>query len=497
MSWILKSATRASRSDDRSRRRSRESERRLARIIRDPRAQAAAIAAACAGLTIAFVVLRSLEFGYRAPSVHVALETAAALVAFLAAFLVFGRFQRTFRMATLLLACGLGALAVTNFALSALPWIFGGLDHNLILWSGVGGHLGGALLIAASAFAPSLRIRRRLGAFVVCASVLLAVVPSLVVWLLRSHVPSITVGIASGDPRHPDFHVQIAYLIIQAVEALLFVVAAAGFAQLASRTGDGFGRWLSAASIFAAFSQLSYSLYPTIYLGWVYLGDCFRLAFFVLLLVAALREIAGYWRIAALAAVSDERRRLASDLHDGVAQEIAFLRSALPTLGNDDDPTLPTRLAAAAERAELESRRLLSILTTPSDDAFDASLARALADVAIREGVHLDLDASHGMRIGHARAEALSRIAVEAVTNAARHASVNEVHVRLERLGDRVLVCVKDEGIGFDPKLVSRIERGDGRGFGLSSMHARALAIGAELVISSQPGSGTEVSVLA
>jgi signal transduction histidine kinase len=80
------------------------------------------------------------------------------------------------------------------------------------------------------------------------------------------------------------------------------------------------------------------------------------------------------------------------------------------------------------------------------------------------------------------------RIACEAVTNAARHSGAGRVDLRLERRGSGVRLWVSDQGHGFDPA-------DPGGGFGLTSMRARANSVGAELIVSSSPGQGSQVEV--
>jgi signal transduction histidine kinase len=254
---------------------------------------------------------------------------------------------------------------------------------------------------------------------------------------------------------------------------------------------------LALACVVCVFSHVNYFLYPSSYTEWVYLGDAFRLVFFVLLLAAALREIATYWRTATSLAALNERRRLARDLHDGLAQEIAFLRSGVSQVdGPLDDPQLAFRLVAAAERAEGESRQLLAALAAPTEATFEILLAETLETVAAREGVTIDHDLAAGVTVDRVRAEALLRIAAEAVTNAARHGCVDVVTVRLEWVGTRLRLLVSDRGRGFDPRLVELDGFTNGHGFGVTSMTRRAAAIGAELSLRSKVGGGTAVEVL-
>lgn len=467
----------------------------------DPRWQIALVATASTAVTLGLAVLSDLPSGYRSTALHVSLETAAAVVALVVAFLVFGRLQREGRLADLLLACGLAVLAVTNFSFRAIPAVAEARNDGVIVWAAIGGRLLGALLLGAAATVAMRRLRDPARATVVGALAAAGGVAGAagIAVLLRAHLPLPASPAAAADVsiRHPDLDVHPAFLTIQLVGAVLYAVAAVGFARRAQRRNDDFLRWLALACVLAVFSRVNYFLYPSSFTDWVYLGDVFRLGFFVVLLVGGLREIVGYWRVAADAAALNERRRLARDLHDGLAQEVAFLRSSIPALGGKlGDPDLVPRLAAAAERAERESRQLLAALASPADESFDVLLAEAIDQVAVRERVHVDLDLAPDVHVDHVRAEGLVRIAAEAVTNAARHAGVEAVRVTLEQLGPRVRLAVTDAGVGFDPVLVAKAARRGERRFGLASMRGRAAAIGADLSLSSRPGGGTRVEVV-
>ena len=457
----------------------------------DPRRLVAAVAAGCAAVTLAFVLVPGLRFGYRNLGAHTSLETAAALVGLLVAFLAIGRLNRQPRLPALLLACGLVALAATNTLLNVVPLLVRGSSGGVV-WAAAAGRLGGALLIAVAAFVPSVRLHRRLRLATTTSAALVAV-PVLAALLLHSRLPVVATNHLPSAASSPDLHVYSPYLALQMTQALLYAAVAVGLAQRASHTGDDFVRWLAVACTVSCFSHVNYFLYPSLYSDWIYLGDVFRLLFFALLLVACVREIIGYWRIAAEVAASNERRRLAQDLHDGLAQEIAFLRSALSAAGQDRH--LPARLAAAAERAERESRQLLSSLAAPPSESFRTLLTSRLGEVAEREHVDVEIHGDTDFQVSARRAEALVRIASEAVTNAARHAGVSDVNVSVDRRGDRIRLAVKDAGSGFDPGSAPRAAAG-GRGFGLRSMRGRAAAVGGQLTIASQRDAGTEVVVI-
>ena len=204
--------------------------------------------------------------------------------------------------------------------------------------------------------------------------------------------------------------------------------------------------------------------------------------------VAAMREIWSYWHALSNAAVLKERQRIACELHDGLAQELAYLARNLDWLGETADEECLARLRRAVERAQLESRRAISALAAPGGQPFEVALAEAVTEVAERYRVELDLDLTCDVWLPAARREALVRIACEAVTNAARHSGAAQVDLRLERDGPGARLWVSDRGHGFDTTA-------PGGGFGLVSMRERARSVGGELVVSSAPGHGSQVEV--
>ena len=263
---------------------------------------------------------------------------------------------------------------------------------------------------------------------------------------------------------------------------LLYGVAAVGFLRSSQRLGDEFLGWLSIAAVFAAASHVNYFLYPSLYSQWVHIGDAFRLCFYALLLTGSMREIWSYWHALSEAAVAEERRRIARDLHDGLAQELVYLARNLDSLDGDTSSTTLKRLRRAVERAQFESRRAVSTLAAPAGQAIETTLADAVGEIAERfhVGLDLDFDLVPRGRLSAARAEALVRIACEAVTNAALHSGSGRVRLRAERDGPRVRLRVSDDGRGFDAAA-------SGGGFGLVSMGERARSVGGELRIPRRP----------
>jgi signal transduction histidine kinase len=271
--------------------------------------------------------------------------------------------------------------------------------------------------------------------------------------------------------------------------AVLYGVATAGFLRRSKRLGDEFCGWLAIAGVLAAASHVNYLLYPAANSQFLAVGDLFRFAFYAVLLVGSMREIWSYWHALSRAAVLEERQRIACDLHDGVAQELAYLARNLYALSGAVDEECLGRLRRAVERAQRESRRAISAMAAPGGQPFEVALAEAVTEVAERYHVELDVDLTCGIQLSASRREALVRIACEAVTNAARHSGVSKVNLGLEREGSGVRLRVSDKGHGFDTAVP-----GSG-GFGLTSMRERAHSVGGELLVTSAPGRGSQVEV--
>jgi signal transduction histidine kinase len=449
-------------------------------------------AVAISGLATCLVIaLPPLHFAYRQSALHVALETSAALIALLAAYLVFGRFQRHRHLNDLVLCYALVLLALSNLFFASIPAITGDGSTRFATWCAASGRLLGTAGFCAAAFAPPLvvRLRRlRLTAVLITVPALLALV-ALTVDLLGTRLPQGVETLfppeASGRPKLIG---DTSVLGLQLASMALFVAAAVGYSRRATREHDEFARWLAAASVFGAFAGLNYFLYPSLYSEWVYTGDFFRLALYVSILAAAVREIGSYWTHVSRAAALDERRRIARDLHDGLAQELAYISRNLQRLDRED-PNV-ARLSASAARALDESRRAIAALTRPLDGPFDLALAAAARETAEREGARVVLALDPDVELDYERREAFVRIACEAIANAARHSGTPVVRVELEQ-GERVYLRVVDNGRGFDPESTA------GRaGFGVASMRERAAAVGGTLTLESGPdGTTVEVAV--
>jgi signal transduction histidine kinase len=453
-----------------------------------------ATAALAALATLLVSVLPAVHLAYRSPSGHAAIETAAALIALLVAYLLLGRFLRTGQMRDLILVGALAILGFTNLLFSSIPLATTTGISRFSTWAPVAGRLLGAFLFAVAAFAPPRIFRRPrevvLPALLACTGAL--AILAIVFAFLAPHLPlGINPALSPDAPDRPRVVGDPGVLTVQIVTMVLYAFAAVGFVRTRERTGDHLLDWFAVASVLGAFSHLNYFLFPSLYSDWVYMGDFFRLAFYLVLLFGAGREIAAYQRRMTDAAALEERRRLARELHDGLAQELAFISTQSRWLARGPgDQTRLEQLAQAAARALDESRSAIAALTRPLDEPLEVALAQAAEEVANRVGVQVRLDLEAGVQVPPDTRAALIRIVREAVTNTARHGKASEVTVCLVSNGDLQL-RISDNGVGFDSA-----EQRDGWGFGLVSMRERAQAIGAQLEVRSRMGEGTEVEVV-
>ena len=119
--------------------------------------------------------------------------------------------------------------------------------------------------------------------------------------------------------------------------------------------------------------------------------------------------------------------------------------------------------------------------------AIDAQLQR----FAARTGVDVRLDAQGDIEsLGEEEQTAVYRIVQEALTNVGRHAQASSVEVQLARGGYGTVLCVRDDGAGFDTA-----GGRNGAGLGLEGMAERARVVGGELDLRSAPGAGTSLTM--
>lgn len=207
---------------------------------------------------------------------------------------------------------------------------------------------------------------------------------------------------------------------------------------------------------------------------------------------AALEDLVGR----TIEAQEDERRRLASEIHDGVTQQLVSAwyrlqacRRHLP----DDVSRAQQELDRAQELvdAALDEARvaIYDLRPTMLDDLGLAPSVRALVPRSLGEGVAMEVDVGDIALPPH-REVAIYRMAQEALNNIRKHANASWVGVTLRREGGEVVMRIRDDGRGFDTS------RDRSRtSFGLLGMSERAALLGGRLSVESAPDGGTTIEV--
>jgi signal transduction histidine kinase len=205
------------------------------------------------------------------------------------------------------------------------------------------------------------------------------------------------------------------------------------------------------------------------------------------------------------AGVSEERRRMAREIHDTLAQGlmgiITQLQAAQGAGGAAGVEAGTRRIELAIELAReslAEARRSVQALS-PQPLA-EARLPDAIQDVAQRwcelHGLEVSFTTTGSPRVMRPEIEvALLRTAQEALANVAKHARATRVGLTLSYMQDLVTLDVRDDGVGFVTVNGSgpRRPRDDQSGFGLSGMRQRVEGVSGTLEIESEPDGGTAV----
>lgn len=202
------------------------------------------------------------------------------------------------------------------------------------------------------------------------------------------------------------------------------------------------------------------------------------------------RELA---RLNEQVAASEERARIAREVHDGLGHALvaSILRLELCRRLMKRDPAQAEAILeeeVPALRAAWNEGRNLAFHLRPWDTdpaGFAHGLRRNVSRFAERTGiaVTLNMDDSRPWSLPGEVEMALTRILQEALTNIARHAQASEVTIDVEETGGRIRCRVVDDGVGFEAEAKAA-------SFGLNAMRERAVKLGGEFQMSSRPGAG-------
>ncbi|WP_079127251.1 sensor histidine kinase [Streptomyces sp. TP-A0874] len=199
------------------------------------------------------------------------------------------------------------------------------------------------------------------------------------------------------------------------------------------------------------------------------------------------------------AGVADERRRLAAEIHDTLAQGligiIAQLQAEAASTGAGTARPHLDRAAKLARQSLGEARRSVRNLSPAAleHDGLPQALRKTVRTWSEREGVRGEFTVTGtAQQLPDEVAATVLRIVQETLSNVARHARAARVGVTLSYMDGEITLDVRDDGRGFDPR--APLFRSGPGGFGLAGMRARAERVAGSLSVESEPGHGTAVS---
>jgi two-component system sensor histidine kinase UhpB len=206
---------------------------------------------------------------------------------------------------------------------------------------------------------------------------------------------------------------------------------------------------------------------------------------------------------AVLRAQEQERSRIAQDLHDEVNQALTAILLRLSATISDAPYGLRSELQETQELVSQAMDELLALArqlrpTALDDHGLIAALASQVSDFGQRTGVQARFH-HHGQipPLSDEEQLVIFRVTQESLSNIAKHAGARGVDVELSFVG-RTVLRVRDDGSGFDPgarRTVNGRARGRPGGLGLGGMRERALLIGGNLAIYTEPGAGTTIEL--
>lgn len=196
-------------------------------------------------------------------------------------------------------------------------------------------------------------------------------------------------------------------------------------------------------------------------------------------------------------AVTEERQRLARELHDAVSQQLFAISMTATALGRtmDKDFSKAQRQVALIEEmssvAQSEMRALLLHLRPVHLEGkrLAQGLYELIQELRAKVPIEIQFEMDEEIQLARGIEDHLFRIVQEALSNTLRHSRADKMEVRLQRRHDFVRLLIRDNGVGFD------IDVKKTASYGIVSMRERVNEIGGSINIVSAPGKGTRIDI--
>jgi PAS domain S-box-containing protein len=198
-----------------------------------------------------------------------------------------------------------------------------------------------------------------------------------------------------------------------------------------------------------------------------------------------------------------ERRRIATDLHDRIGQALAIFKLKLGMLRDasrsSDFSTLVDELRELVDQAIQSTRSLTFELSSPIlyELGLEAAVDSLIEQVQSQHGINIDLeDDGQWKPLGDDVRVVLFQAVRELLVNVVKHAQASSVKISIRRDGGHIQIGIEDNGVGFDASKIGPNPSGANT-FGLFNIRERLKYLGGHLEIESGHGDGTSVTVLA
>jgi signal transduction histidine kinase len=193
-----------------------------------------------------------------------------------------------------------------------------------------------------------------------------------------------------------------------------------------------------------------------------------------------------------------ERTNIAHEVHDELGQVMTALRMKLSVIELRYGPEIPDLASEMHEMKMLVDKAIhgvRNVVGSLRPTAMDLGLVPAIewlrAEFTKQTAVESVFDwGAQNFDLDDKRSIVVFRIVQESLTNVSRHAHASRVDIALKDDGACLEVSVRDNGVGFDPKVTATKKT-----FGLLGMRERAIALGGRLEVSSAPGDGTRITL--
>ena len=427
-----------------------------------------------AAMTVA-VVLLGFRFSVYSPGARVIVEAYILAAGVVSGWWLGLRFKRRRRLSNLLTVAGLVALAAQDLVFFFVPSVFGRAGGRLAASAPYAAWIVVGFLFAAAAVVPrGLTVRPgtkwRLAVAVVGSGLVL----------------TILLGLDSVFTR------RVAAELI-AVAVALVLIAGAGFVRSALRGGqDSVAACLAGAAILLAAAWSYDLLAPETTAGLLSGRECLRVMAYGLMVTVALWTRGRMRRDESAELAAQERRRLARDLHDGLAQDLAFIAAFGEKLVREAGPEQP--LVIAARRALQATRGTIADLSAAASMTAAEALRTVGDELSLRHGVRIEVRAE-GDDVPRDQREEIVRVAREAMVNAIEHGHARTVAASLKTWDAHISLTIDDDGYGIGRAPSDHGAHRGHRGYGIQTMRERAAALDGQLTILERAGGGTTVQV--